>query len=819
LMYLFGFAIAAVFALVQKRQVRRFLVRHRTMGMHAAQVQGLPPRTTDEGELKRALEKVFSNAVGRPVELAYVSICYDAMRFGPELDRLLNRLITIEDVRCGAYGPDLADTIGLHAPPSPGGSPSITVAQPESEDNGMQVRAWLDAAEEEFRNDVERLLGLDEHGTPTELRCCNEAFAVFQTAGVCADVLEAMGSPDTQKTFFGVSEYQSSDKPPGGGTSEHSSWSSSSSSSEDSRLPDDSRGPLMDLSRGLTAQLSSPVKIGHLWYPSVCLFCPRMEPVGVLWRNYGKTRRERVRASILAILYVIIFVAVLDGAFLYTWTVLKLRYGRVMYHDPSGLGAQMFGICIGTANWLICVFLGGIITHTVGFLRSDREEVLIFACFTIVCVLNTLVNVSAAAFVLLPPRIQDQEASVIIALLAANSEVELSRVIVNMLWPGCFTACLLWPLQGFLWPFFQAVITLWAQDADAVSARIGELMLEPLPIGLAWDYQGCITTPILALASMFLMTERSDVTLLYLALWVLFFYSLQHFTHFRCCKIAYTTTNRLDTAVLYAWGFVLGEVAASSAWWGYRAYKWHWIWVIVAFCCGCAFYWLILRAIEPLNWVDDYKAARLLNKEVVRALEKGRRAGRRITQHIPGVGANAAAGLGQHYAPVKMPAQQTTKSDAAPRSTSRPSAGSPAGSKSAAVGSPHSCRSQRLFHRPAWGSASWKPRREPRESSPPQAFRVHQGQAMSATSLEETRSHTLFDWANCNPVLVLKSHVVDLTNAGIPPQLPFTVGKSHFWEAWRRQGGPESAPPPVADSVPYEAAAIYDRLRLERLLA
>jgi len=261
-------------------------------------------------------------------------------------------------------------------------------------------------------------------------------------------------------------------------------------------------------------------------------------------------------------------------------------------------------------------------------------------------------------------------------------------------------------------------------------------------------------------------------------------------THLRFCKIAYTTSNRLDTAVLYAWGLVLAEVAACSAWWGRRAYRWHWGCIPAAFCAGCAIYWLILWSIRPLSWSDDDDALAELNREALEFLRKRRHSAKRFieagrrwssTSSRPGAGGRE---LPLNEGPAVAARGLDARSLASAEATSASEDESPMGSTTS------------------------------RRSS----LTAISARTMSGASIEETKLHTLYDWASCNSVLVLKSQVADLSGAGLPPLLPFVVGKSHFWEAWRRQGGPEAAPPPQADGVPYEPAAIYRKLHIRRML-
>jgi len=317
------------------------------------------------------------------------------------------------------------------------------------------------------------------------------------------------------------------------------------------------------------------------------------------------------------------------------------------------------------------------------------------------CVFNTLVNVGVAIkTVFANERIWIEESSMD-NVRAIDWEGRVSQEIFSMFFPGSFVGCLLWPLQGFMWPFLEGFLNLRIKKADNLTARIAERRLEALPIGLAWDYQGSLTCPVLGFLLVFLASSMVQEMLVLLAAWSAFFYCLQHFNHLRMAKIAYCTSNRLDTAVLCSWGLVLGEVAAGAATWGVRVCGWHWSAIPAAFLVGCSLVQLcISRLARPLEW-------------------------------------------------------------------------------------------------------SWS------------EFADEMSLEMRTVTLEETRKATLYDWANCNPVLVLKSQVLDLSSAGIPPQLPFCVGKAHAWEARRRchaQGTDAKAPEP--QQVWYEPGTLYNNMGL-----
>eukprot|EP00913_Durusdinium_trenchii_P035635 g33347.t1 len=85
-------------------------------------------------------------------------------------------------------------------------------------------------------------------------------------------------------------------------------------------------------------------------------------------------------------------------------------------------------------------------------------------------------------------------------------EIDLGFRVFQVLVPGVlFTPCLLSPLNNFLIPYFResALLVLFGQGK---SGREAERFLEPLPIGLAWDYQGHVTLPCCCCLTLFIMS-------------------------------------------------------------------------------------------------------------------------------------------------------------------------------------------------------------------------------------------------------------------------------------------------------------------------
>eukprot|EP00747_Dinoflagellata_sp_TGD_P039831 gnl/TRDRNA2_/TRDRNA2_140493_c1_seq1.p1 gnl/TRDRNA2_/TRDRNA2_140493_c1~~gnl/TRDRNA2_/TRDRNA2_140493_c1_seq1.p1 ORF type:complete len:889 (+),score=112.68 gnl/TRDRNA2_/TRDRNA2_140493_c1_seq1:359-2668(+) len=657
ILYLICVFCTVVFADYQKRATQKFIVTHDTMYLHALSVRGFPPEATDERDIKSSLERAWN------VELAAVSIPYNVHHVQQELRSLIDRHVAIEDIRAGLYGSELSDASAA----------SSSAAKVEE----VSTEQWLATAEARLAKDSRQLLeGLQNSG---------EVFAVFKNTRDRARVFKLYGESDQTKAF--ISNVSGVFRP------------------FTYLVPWQRRYSSLDLADGNLQLDEESAATAPLYFRGepLAVYSVRAEPVSICWYNFGLKHWERVVRAVLAVITFFSVTMVLFWLFLWPFVRYVLTYTARVHERPGGFASQGFGILLGTTNWVICVFLNIMITN-IGFLREDRQEVIIFACFTLFCVANTFVNVGLSVFWVfmneslynfLGDLSQDgARHAVHMRLSMIDSQMNLAQEIRAMLFPGAFVPCLLWPINGFVWPFLQSFLGLrFFYKKDSFSVRQAEQSMEPLPIGLAWDYQGLITIPVLSFVSLFLISTVSSSIILILVAWHLFFYCWQRYCHLRLAKTAYCTSNRLDTAALYAWCLCVGQVSCAASFWGMRAHDWHPGVVVLGYVLGVLFLWILLMAVRPLDW--------------------------------------------------------------------------------------------------QWSDID------------------EDIQGKEGAALQETRAKTLFDWVNCNPVLVLKSRLEDLSAAGVPPQSFFIVGKAHAREARRRLGAPADP-----DTSNIEPGVLYSKCGL-----
>ncbi|CAK9028989.1 Hypothetical protein SCF082_LOCUS18593 [Durusdinium trenchii] len=334
---------------------------------------------------------------------------------------------------------------------------------------------------------------------------------------------------------------------------------------------------------------------------------PRCEPTNVRWDHLGLglcSRRLRFLGAVL------IWSMAAAGLAFFVY-VPYAEYVTGFLNEagkfPQGFMMGLLGFLIGLTWWAMCMMIGTCV-NIAGFQTIEDENLFIFIFFTIFCVAASAFNVYLTWYYTqdlwqhhTSSWFESIEGSLlttggpVTTLRDLRKEIDLGFRVFQVLVPGVlFTPCLLSPLNNFLIPYFResALLVLFGQGK---SGREAERFLEPLPIGLAWDYQGHVTLPCCCCLTLFIMSPSMWWAQAYLCIWAFFFYLFQRFMHLRVCKKMYCTSNKLDSMVLYfGWGLLLAELAACHAYWRVRLQEWQWISILQSVIMSYAIYWTFL---------------------------------------------------------------------------------------------------------------------------------------------------------------------------------------------------------------------------------
>eukprot|EP00929_Paragymnodinium_shiwhaense_P057298 TRINITY_DN2867_c0_g1_i1.p1 TRINITY_DN2867_c0_g1~~TRINITY_DN2867_c0_g1_i1.p1 ORF type:complete len:1535 (+),score=370.61 TRINITY_DN2867_c0_g1_i1:90-4694(+) len=522
---------------IQKRHAEWFESRHRTAKDLALKVSGLPPHATDEPQIMRCLSAQFG------VEVTGVSIAYDMGGRWHEVQALIDRHLAYADAEArGGYpagiGVSRIDGLTDYLATRNRSDTVDTNSSTASSDG------WMRESKLDDRALVRAWFAGD---TDKQMKGTGYAFVVFDDAESRDRALQ------TTRTRPLV-------------------W----------------RDPNSSIDYALKAKT------------------PKCEPTNINWHNLRLgvwAKRGRFLGALLGYLTIAALLAIL---IYYPYAVYVTSYLDQAGTLPQGFMMGCLGFLVGLTWWIMCMVIGNAVGY-IGLHTAEDENVVVFILFTLFCVAATSFNVYLTWY--FTSQVWNNPGSLwmqkftgdlvegpVNSLRDLRREIDLGFRIFQLLVPGVlFTPCLLCPLNNFIIPYFREGVLL-AWQGHRKSGRDAERYLEPLPLGLAWDYQGHATVPFCCGLTFFVMSPWMWWTHAYLCLWVAFLYMFQRIMHLRVCKKMYFTSTKLDRVVLYVgWGLILAELAVCHAYWKIRLEEWTIKMIPISIVGSYAIYWLLLR--------------------------------------------------------------------------------------------------------------------------------------------------------------------------------------------------------------------------------
>jgi len=563
-----GLSLSLMHAARQKQVATAFYHKHPCLAEFVLNVEGFPPEATDEDKIRSFLREAFG------CESLEVSVGYDYRSHISRVHELVEKVLVLEDVKAGTYEPALAA----------GGAGGVDCLGLGEEDRA-EVLGWL------------------EPGAPGGLRNAGSVFAVLphyydlQHARRKFDTSSGSHQPLARTSTPAGAAGRRASRPPLLPHSPTPEW-------------------LTPLDGNSLKWVGDDGRISELVIRDVVC-----EPPDVVWDYLGlETSKLACRYGIGIVVIVISFAAMVAAIF-----VPLAQYSIAFIYQagsfPSGVVMTVMGTLQMTMNWVICL-LHCAVSSKVGFARRDREGLLIFKAFAALCLVGFLFNVVITIFpenrahggdplrFLLQP-LEDSSRRAIDSIKEVSFQVRASVHLFHVLVPGAlFIGYLIWPLQGFVWPLVSTFIFLrcWHRRSytSDLTARQAELALEPLGMSIGHDYMGLVVQPVCCSLVLFFASGVAWQIFGFLALWCAFLVPFMRYLHLRAVRRLYHTTNRLDTEVLFWWGFPLSMVLAASCFWAARLRGWP-LWVVpISWACGNALYaGLLALWIRPLSPPKD----------------------------------------------------------------------------------------------------------------------------------------------------------------------------------------------------------------------
>lgn len=577
-LWLLGLCLSIAHAVRQRGIARQFYSDHPSLSEFALNVEGFPPEATDEEKIRSFLRESFGH------DSLEVSVCFDFRHRKDRVNELLEKVIVCEDVDAGTYNAVLGAGLA--------GRRGLGLADNEK----AEVRQWL------------------EPGTAAALRNAGSVFAIFPRT---YDLLQV------RETFEGSGPHSSAAGGRQGCRGRGRGSADASRRRPVAMLPHSNTPEWLPGCEGPLRWVGADGRMHQLRIRDVVC-----EPPEVVWEHLGRGSGMLVFRGIVAYFLIAVSFAVLASLVFVPLAKYTLNYMNQAGSTPTGLMMTLLGFLQMTATWLILLFHIRV-TSWVGFSRRDREALMVFRSWTIQCLLSFLFSVAISIF---PPTHSSDDPhnpssddpltllgqhltmDALKAIQDVTFQVRASVHLFHVLVPGgLFLGYLMFILQGFVWPFVSTLTALrfyhGRRLGPELTARMAERQLEPLGMSLGHDYMGQVCQPISCSFMLFFATGVCWQTFAFLALWSLFMMIFMRYVHLRSTRRCYFTTNRLDTEVLFGWGFPLSMVLGASCFWAARLRGWPMQTVPLAFFSAYALYFLLLLWVNPLSFCKEASTA------------------------------------------------------------------------------------------------------------------------------------------------------------------------------------------------------------------
>ncbi|CAK0829730.1 unnamed protein product, partial [Prorocentrum cordatum] len=552
-LWVLGLCLTLAHAARQKWVAAEFYRKHECLAEFALNIEGFPPEATDEAAVRRFLREAFGH---NGVE---VSICYNYRDRKDRVHELLEKLIVAADVRAKTYDRALCGLteLGLTEDekaevrswlPHSGGGGSAGSAPAGSDSCGSSSSPRRERADRPLIPGGRRRVG----GQPPPGGATGGAFRLQNAGTVFAVLPHNYDLQTVRRKFDNAPAYMPR------------------RSTQRTSVP---TLPHQATPEWLAVQpLRWVGQNGEMYNLSIRdVVC---EPTDVGWEHLGmKESSFRWRVFFGGVVILLSF-ALMAALLFYPLALYAISFADQAGSLPTGIIHTLLGLLIMTGNWLMCL-LHIQVSGRMGHSRRDREALVIFKVFALLCLSSFLFNVTMTIW----PSSQSgsyrflfHRASYVESMQDISFQVAASGHLFHVLVPGgLFFGYLIFPLQGFVWPFVS-VLTFrrWWHRLNFVpdlTARKAEKELEPLGYSAGHDYMGNVVQPVSCSIILFFASGYVWQLWACLAGWSIFMMIFSRYLHLRAVRRCYFTTSRVDTEALVWFAAPLSLVLASSGFW------------------------------------------------------------------------------------------------------------------------------------------------------------------------------------------------------------------------------------------------------------
>mmetsp|Transcript_64380 Transcript_64380/g.121970 ORF Transcript_64380/g.121970 Transcript_64380/m.121970 type:complete len:1109 (-) Transcript_64380:50-3376(-) len=289
----------------------------------------------------------------------------------------------------------------------------------------------------------------------------------------------------------------------------------------------------------------------------------RAEPPDILWANMGKKVTWREVASSIRLMVLTIF----------GWMLFYVPYAmhytdltRAPEEETTFMQDIFLGLLISAGNQMVGA-ASDVAADNCAFLEKDKRDVVVLFLAFVSTFANTVCDIG---MVLIIARSVSLDSAIIGMRLEGGYDRALARELMSLLVPGYLI------MPHVMAPIFEYVIPVYANrlivgSTPGVARGVAEQALMCPDFDINWRYVDVLTNFMVCLMMVFFATPNTWRIMVFLMLFILLIYVMDHYKLLRQTSQTFYTTDALSIAFTYCWGLPTACLAATAAWWGSRS--------------------------------------------------------------------------------------------------------------------------------------------------------------------------------------------------------------------------------------------------------
>jgi len=291
------------------------------------------------------------------------------------------------------------------------------------------------------------------------------------------------------------------------------------------------------------------------------------EPPSIIWEShFPEIRWQQVVGALSILIFTIV-----------GWTLLYLPYAvfytsitKVAGEEASFWQDTPLSLLIALGNVLVSCVIEHV-AEELAFLEKDRRDVTILGLAFLSTLINTICDLGMVLIVTRGVMLDDAFES---GREMNGYDRALSRELFNLVVPGYLL------LPYILTPMFESVLPSYInrmliRSSRSISIRSAEKALMCPDFNLCWRYSDILNNFTICLLLLFFTSPNTYTVMLWLILFHLMIYSMDHYKLLRGASRTFFTTECVSVAFSYWFSFPTGIAGSLAIWWGINADYFH----------------------------------------------------------------------------------------------------------------------------------------------------------------------------------------------------------------------------------------------------